>query len=132
MAAPRARRLLAVAALAVLTAASATACLSEEEIDAQVHLNQIQVMGTHNSYHEVSTVPERSLRRSILGAAVENEFTYTHRPLDVQFQSERIRQIEAKALLKLRCPRRAAEVLRAWDEAPGAFERGAADPADLD
>ena len=94
MAARRARRLLVVVALAALTAASATACLSEEEIDAQVHLNQIQVMGTHNSYHEVSTVPERTLRRSIIGADFEDEFTYTHRPLDVQFQSERIRQIE--------------------------------------
>ena len=89
-----ARRLLVAVVLAALTAASATACLTEEEIDAQVHINQIQTMGTHNSYHEVSSVPERTLRRSILGQALEDEFTYTHRPLDVQFQSEFIRQIE--------------------------------------
>lgn len=93
----RPRRLLPAAVLAVVAAvvaATTTSCLTPEEIDAQVRINQIQTMGTHNSYHEVSSVPERTLRRSILGAAIEDQFTYTHRPLDVQFQSELVRQIE--------------------------------------
>lgn len=89
-----ARQLLIAVVLATVTAATSTSCLTLEEIDAQVHINQIQTMGSHNSYHEVSSVPERTLRRSILGAALEDEFTYSHRPLDVQFQSEFIRQIE--------------------------------------
>ncbi|MFO0751156.1 MAG: sigma-70 family RNA polymerase sigma factor [Myxococcota bacterium] len=35
---------------------------------------------------------------------------------DMELTRERIRQIEAKALVKLKCPRRAADVLRAWEE----------------
>ena len=44
---------------------------------------------------------------------------------------ERIRQIEAKALLKLRCPRRAADVLSAWGEGALGADR-AASGDDLD
>lgn len=89
-----ARHLLVAALVALVAATTTTSCLTQEEIDEQVHLNEIQVIGTHNSYHEVSSVPERTLRRSILGPDFEDEFTYTHRPLDVQFESEHVRQIE--------------------------------------
>lgn len=88
----RARTLILVGAL--VAAFHLTSCIPAEEFDDVVHINQIQTMGTHNSYHLVSSVPERTLRRSFLGQSVEDEFTYTHRPLDVQFQSEKIRQIE--------------------------------------
>lgn len=57
-----------------------------------VHLNQVQVIGTHNSYH-VQPVPdvfEALLRVSRDFLAWE----YTHRPLKKQFGKQGIRQIE--------------------------------------
>jgi hypothetical protein len=49
-----------------------------------LRLNQVQVLGTHNSYHVAPPPPY---------AAVE-AWQYSHDPLPVQFQSEGIRQIE--------------------------------------
>lgn len=86
----RTRHLVLAGVLLVATLAS---CKPQEQLDQEVHINQIQTMGSHNSYHEISTVAERQLRRSVLGSA-ETAFTYTHRPLDVQLASEKIRQIE--------------------------------------
>lgn len=74
--------------------AAASGCLPQQAVDRVVRLNEIQVIGTHNSYHEISSVPERVLRRSVIGAAAEREFEYAHRSLDIQLQSERVRQIE--------------------------------------
>jgi len=55
------------------------------------------------------------------GICERRSYTLEEVGRDMELTRERIRQIEAKALLKLRCPRRAAEVLRAWDEGtPGA------------
>lgn len=69
-------------------AALAAACGGErggEEaypLDAVLRLNHVQVLGTHNSYH---VRPSR--------AAVA-EWQYTHLPLDEQFATQGIRQIE--------------------------------------
>jgi len=57
-----------------------------------VRLNQVQVLGTHNSYH-VQPRP----RLFILLLAFDPAFLaweYTHLPLDEQFESQGIRQIE--------------------------------------
>jgi hypothetical protein len=50
-------------------------------MDSQLTLNHIQVKGTHNSYHIDP------------GQGVD-EWRYTHKPLDVQFGSQGVRQIE--------------------------------------
>ena len=50
-----------------------------------LRLNQLQVLGTHNSYHVAPTAePWNALEA----------WQYTHDPLDVQFQSQGVRQIE--------------------------------------
>ncbi len=50
-----------------------------------LRLNQMQVLGTHNSYHVAPSTPPFN--------AVE-AWQYSHDPLDVQFESEGVRQIE--------------------------------------
>jgi hypothetical protein len=60
--------------------------------DRCVHLNQVQVLGSHNSYH-IEPVP------SLIGLYLifddsAFELRYTHRPLDQQFGELGVRQIE--------------------------------------
>jgi hypothetical protein len=50
-----------------------------------LRMNQVQVLGSHNSYHVAPTAAPWNL---------VPEWQYSHDPLDVQFQSEGIRQIE--------------------------------------
>ena len=90
---PRTRHLVAAAAAVLALAATSLACKPIEQLDQEIRINQIQAMGSHNSYHEISTIPERQLRRSVLGA-VDDAFTYSHRPIDVQLQHEKVRQLE--------------------------------------
>jgi hypothetical protein len=54
-------------------------------VDGRLRLNQLQVKGTHNSYHVQPSDPPFN------GVA---EWQFTHSPLPVQFESEGIRQIE--------------------------------------
>ncbi len=84
-----------VLALALLTAA--TGCGDDGKgdggggstyrLDDVLRLNHIQVLGSHNSYH---VEPQGRLGRAFPIA----EFQYTHPPLDVQFATQGIRQIE--------------------------------------
>lgn len=53
------------------------------------------------------------------GICERRSYTLEEVGRDMALTRERIRQIEAKALLKLKCPRRAAEVLRAWEDGEG-------------
>ena len=85
-----------VAVAVVMAAASVPTALGAAPRatgDDSLRLNQIQVIGTHNSYHELATDKERVLRRTFLGDA-EDEFEYYHRPLTTQFESEKVREIE--------------------------------------
>jgi hypothetical protein len=50
-----------------------------------LRLNQIQALGSHNSFHVAPTVEPFSLIP---------QWQFTHSPLDVQFESEGVRQIE--------------------------------------
>jgi hypothetical protein len=60
--------------------------------DACVHLNQVQVLGTHNSYH---IRPADPLWSALLAfSPVFHQLEYTHLPLDQQFETQGIRQIE--------------------------------------
>lgn len=58
-----------------------------------VHLNEIQVLGTHNSYKIQPAESLFSLLNAFLGALAQG-FEYTHIPLTEQFESQGIRQIE--------------------------------------
>lgn len=60
--------------------------------DRCVHLNQVQVLGSHNSYH---IQPRPTLLAALLALSPLFEgFEYTHIPLDQQFETQGIRQIE--------------------------------------
>jgi hypothetical protein len=53
-------------------------------IDGSLHVNQMQALGTHNSYHEYPQPPIDGIR----------ELQYFEDPLDVQLQSQGVRQFE--------------------------------------
>ncbi|HVP30932.1 MAG TPA: phosphatidylinositol-specific phospholipase C1-like protein [Myxococcota bacterium] len=57
-----------------------------------VRLNEVQVLGTHNSYHVEPQEPLFSFLLSVTPQALEIQ--YTHPPLVTQFDDEGIRQIE--------------------------------------
>lgn len=61
--------------------------------DDSLHLNQLQVIGSHNSYHIEPTAELLTALRRRLGSLVDG-LEYTHIPLDQQFTSQGVRQIE--------------------------------------
>lgn len=107
----RARLLGAVAAAALLVGAGAcsgsdsggggsaaggagtTTTTSAFPKDDQLRLNQIQVIGSHNSYHQRMPEAATKVLRSFIGNAVE-ALDYQHLPLSEQFAEQGVRQIE--------------------------------------
>ena len=94
-------RLCGVAALAVVLA-TVSACGSDDDHmspaptyprDTLLRLNQIQVLGSHNSYH---IQPRGRLFDSIarIDATLARTLEYTHAPLPEQFDDQGIRQVE--------------------------------------
>jgi len=77
-------------ALAALVAA---ACVTADAAAGEVRLNQIQVIGSHNSYH---VAPDPAVMALIAATRPESAraLAYTHRPLAEQFASLGVRQIE--------------------------------------
>jgi hypothetical protein len=71
---------------------SATPTTSAYRFDTTLHLNQIQVLGSHNSYHER---PPAKLLTALakVNAATAASLDYGHRPLPAQFDLG-VRQIE--------------------------------------
>ena len=66
--------------------------LRERVANRCVALNEIQVLGSHNSYH---VQPRPELLTYLLGVASAFEaWEYTHPPLDEQFETQGVRQIE--------------------------------------
>jgi hypothetical protein len=61
--------------------------------DSTLRLNQIQVLGTHNSYHIQPSPELLPVLLNRLGSLAEG-FEYTHVPLGMQFETQGIRQIE--------------------------------------
>lgn len=59
----------------------------------EVRLNEVQVVGSHNSYKRMPSAAEIDVLRSFIGGAVD-ALSYQHEPLPVQFQSQKVRQIE--------------------------------------
>lgn len=63
-----------------------------EYTESCVAMNQIQSLGTHNSYHQQ---PQQSLLDILLGISpFFGAWEYTHAPLDEQLESQGIRQLE--------------------------------------
>lgn len=67
--------------------------LSGTDVQAQVRMNQIQVIGTHNSYHIQPHPSVMSLIKQFSKKQAEG-ISYTHRPLTEQFDELGIRKIE--------------------------------------
>ena len=78
--------------LAVLTIGTQPAAHSQAPSDNNVRMNQIQVIGSHNSYH-AGIAPSESKLLSENNPKLYQAFDYRHRPLDQQLNSG-IRQIE--------------------------------------
>ena len=71
----------------------ATVGAGESRSDEPIRLDQIQVIGTHNSYH-IAPSPEIVGLVGARGPALARSLDYTHRPLVKQFSDLGIRQIE--------------------------------------
>ena len=82
-----------------------------EPIDDLVHLNEIQVVGSHNSYHLVPPQAEVDLRTSFIGAG-DLLMQYQHAPLPVQFTEQKVRQIELDVFVDRAGGRYATPLLR--------------------
>lgn len=61
--------------------------------DSTIHMNQVQQLGSHNSYH---IAPDKKLADGLNSyiPGLTKAWEYTHAPLDQQFQNEGVRQIE--------------------------------------
>ena len=79
-----------------ITIAAILACytpvLRAQSADGTLKLNQIQVIGTHNSYH-AGIAPNESKLWQAKNAAAYKGLDYQHQPLPQQFDSG-VRQIE--------------------------------------
>ena len=66
--------------------------LQRKYADRCVHLNEVQVLGSHNSYH---LLPRPALLQLLLALDPQFQgFVYQHLPLDQQFETQGVRQIE--------------------------------------
>ncbi len=106
------RRFIALAAAAAALAAtvvvagspvssrssSVAAPSSVAGVDDDVHLNEIQVVGSHNSYKTMVSDKEEALRRQFIDGAADL-MQYQHEALGTQFQSRKVRQIELDVYL---------------------------------
>ncbi|MCH2025799.1 MAG: phosphatidylinositol-specific phospholipase C1-like protein [Verrucomicrobiales bacterium] len=76
-------------ALSVLISISCSFAENEEP----TRINQIQLIGTHNSYH--IALPEKNLKRiGIINRGLKDSLEYTHRPLTEQLQLLGVRHFE--------------------------------------
>lgn len=62
-------------------------------LDNDLRLNEIQVVGTHNSFHVAAPPEERALLEALAPGQVA-ERTYTHPSLTTQLDEEKVRQLE--------------------------------------
>jgi hypothetical protein len=84
----------AVVSLALVSPnGAAIAATAEAGSDSDLRLNQIQVIGTHNSYHVEASAAEEALRARV-DPAGEQALEYGHPALAQQFSDEQVRQIE--------------------------------------
>jgi len=67
--------------------------LANRIADRCVHLNEVQVLGSHNSYHVMPAPSEFNLIRFAAGSLAEG-FEYEHVPLAEQLATQGVRQVE--------------------------------------
>ena len=72
-----------------LAGSAASGCAADEP-----RLNQIQVIGSHNSYHIAAHKTVLELIAATIGRSSADSLDYTHPPLAEQFSRQGIRQIE--------------------------------------
>lgn len=72
--------------------------ITEATVDDCVRLNEIQMLGTHNSYHVAPAAP----MLDALGARARN-LEYTHKPLVEQLSQLGIRQVELDVFFDPAC-----------------------------
>jgi hypothetical protein len=87
------RRTVTIVAVSLSVTISLTAGSAAAGDRRDLRLNQIQVIGSHNSYHVEPNQAEFGLI-SVVGGAIAGGLQYTHPPLDDQFGDEHVRQIE--------------------------------------
>jgi hypothetical protein len=90
-------RALAAGALAAAAAALALPAISSAaEANSKVHFNQIQVIGTHDSYHRELTPPERAAFDTVAGrpGAYEQDTGYSHLTIKRQLARQNVRSLE--------------------------------------
>lgn len=66
---------------------------SRYRLDGVIHLNQVQLLGTHNSYHVQASEDLRDALGLVDSELVDRE-QYTHPPLPVQLEKEGVRSVE--------------------------------------
>ena len=79
--------------LLVVTAVATGSSASQAAVGDDVRLNEIQVVGSHNSYKVLPSEAEQDLIRSVIGDGADL-MQYEHAPLPEQFSDQRVRQIE--------------------------------------
>ncbi len=84
---------LTAALLSAPSAHGATGATGAQVDDEPVRLNQLQMVGTHNSYHRQATRAESTLR-GIVSPSGEKALEYTHPALGTQFDQQQVRQVE--------------------------------------
>jgi hypothetical protein len=104
-----------IAALS-LTAGSAAATGRD------ARLNQIQVIGSHNSYHIEPSQAEFDLISLVAGPAAAGALQYTHAPLAEQFSDQRVRQIELDVFADPDGGRYATPLIRQFTGQPPEFD----------
>lgn len=88
------RLLLALAAPVLLLAGAPTSApAGAVTTPPDLRLNQVQVVGSHNSYKITASPEETAIRRAAIGDA-DDLMQYTHAPLPEQLSEQAVRQIE--------------------------------------
>ena len=85
----------ALAAPASSRSGSPSTAARQATVDDSVRLNEIQVVGSHNSYKRMVSDKEEALRRSFIKGAAD-QMQYQHEALPVQFQSRKVRQTSSR------------------------------------
>ncbi len=85
-------RIIAMAAC-ILSCSIASTAADLDPADLSLRLNQIQVIGTHNSYH-LAPAPNLLALIAATNADVAKSIDYSHAPLPAQLSDQGIRQIE--------------------------------------
>ena len=79
---------LAVGAVTFVAVPAADAAVDD------LRLNELQVVGSHNSYHLQASPQESEIREAAIGEDANERLAYGHAPLPDQFASQKVRQIE--------------------------------------